>query len=73
MTMFWARVIILPGRKIGCNAIVGAGSVVTQDVPDNAIVGGNPARVLRYRQETATETESPSSTVVGGDCVSSHA
>jgi acetyltransferase-like isoleucine patch superfamily enzyme len=39
---------ILPGVTIGKNAIVGAGSVVTKDVPDNAIVAGNPAHVLRY-------------------------
>ena len=38
---------ILPNVVIGENAIVGAGSVVTRDVPDNAIVAGNPARVLR--------------------------
>lgn len=38
---------ILPGITVGENAIVGAGSVVTRDVPDNAIVAGNPARVLR--------------------------
>ena len=39
---------ILCGVTIGENAIVGAGSVVTQDVPDNAIVAGNPARFLRW-------------------------
>lgn len=38
---------ILCGVTIGENAIVGAGSVVTRDVPDNAVVAGNPARVLR--------------------------
>ncbi len=38
---------ILSGLTIGENSIVGAGSVVTGDVPDNAIVAGNPARVLR--------------------------
>ena len=38
---------ILCGVTIGENAIVGAGSVVTHDVPDNAIVAGNPARVLQ--------------------------
>ena len=38
---------ILAGVVIGENAIVGAGSVVTKDVPPNAIVAGNPARVLR--------------------------
>ncbi|MGA8109014.1 MAG: acyltransferase [Acidobacteriaceae bacterium] len=39
---------ILCNTSIGENAIVGAGSVVTKDVPPNAIVAGNPARVLRY-------------------------
>ena len=38
---------ILCGVTIGENAIVGAGSVVTKDVPDNAIVAGNPARIMR--------------------------
>lgn len=41
--------IVLPGRTIGTGAVVGAGSVVTKDVPDYAIVVGNPARTLRYR------------------------
>jgi acetyltransferase-like isoleucine patch superfamily enzyme len=39
---------ILSNVTIGENAIVGAGSVVTKDVPANAIVAGNPAKVLRY-------------------------
>ena len=39
---------ILPRTCIGENAIVGAGSVVTKDVPANAVTAGNPARVLRY-------------------------
>ena len=38
---------ILCGVTIGENAIVGAGSVVTKDVPDNAVVAGNPARLMR--------------------------
>jgi acetyltransferase-like isoleucine patch superfamily enzyme len=41
---------ILCNVSVGENAIVGAGSVVTKDVPPNAIVAGNPARVLRYIQ-----------------------
>ncbi len=45
-----ARVIILPGcKEIGKGVIIGAGSVVTKDIPDYAIVGGNPAVVIRYR------------------------
>ncbi len=39
---------ILSKVTIGENAIVGAGSVVTKDVPANAVVAGNPARLLRY-------------------------
>jgi acetyltransferase-like isoleucine patch superfamily enzyme len=42
---------ILCDVTVGENAIVGAGSVVTKDVPANAIVAGNPARVLRYITE----------------------
>lgn len=43
------RVIIMPGVTIGDQAVVGAGSVVTKDIPARAIVVGAPARVLRYR------------------------
>ncbi|WP_217542773.1 acyltransferase [Vibrio metschnikovii] len=39
---------ILPGITIGSNAMIGAGSVVTKDVPDNAVVIGNPAKITRY-------------------------
>lgn len=46
-----ARAIILPGcKRIGHGAIVGAGSVVTKDVPDWAIVGGNPAKIIKMRK-----------------------
>lgn len=45
------RVIILPGVSIGDNAIVGAGAVVTKDVPPNAVVVGVPARIIDYRSE----------------------
>lgn len=38
---------ILPGIVIGANSLVGAGSVVTKDVPDNAVVAGNPAKVIK--------------------------
>jgi maltose O-acetyltransferase len=38
--------VLLPGVTIGVNALVGAGAVVTRDVPNGAIVAGNPARVV---------------------------
>jgi len=48
---------ILANITIGENALVGAGSVVTKDVPANAIVVGNPARILRYIEQTSEVTK----------------
>ncbi len=47
-----ANITILPGITIGENAIVGACSVVTKDVPDNAVAVGNPAKVIKYLDGT---------------------
>lgn len=47
-----ANSVIIGGTSIGENALVGAGSVVTKDVPDNAVVVGNPARIIRYRDKS---------------------
>jgi maltose O-acetyltransferase len=44
-----ANVVILPGVTVGDHAIIAAGAVVTKSVPSLAIVGGNPAKVIKYR------------------------
>ena len=46
-----SRVTILPGVHVGDGVVIGAGSVVTKDIPNCAIVGGNPAKILKYRDK----------------------
>ena len=58
-----ARAILLPGVRVGNGALIAAGSVVTKDVPEWAIVAGNPARVIRSRKET-TATNYPEGILV---------
>lgn len=43
-----ANVVIIGGITIGDNVVVGAGSVVVKDVPDNCIVAGNPAKIIKF-------------------------
>lgn len=47
-----ANAIVLPGLKIGDSVIVGAGSVVTKDVPGHCIVAGNPAKIIKHKITT---------------------
>ncbi|SCW52730.1 galactoside O-acetyltransferase [Ruminococcaceae bacterium YRB3002] len=42
-----ANVVVVPGVTIGKNTVIGAGSIVTKDIPDNVVAVGNPCRVLR--------------------------
>lgn len=48
-----ARSFILPGTRIGNNCIIGAGSVVSGDIPDNCIYAGNPAKFIAHTDEWA--------------------
>jgi maltose O-acetyltransferase len=51
-----ARVIILPGIKIGRGAVIGAGAIVTKDIPPLAICVGNPARIIRFRNDSKEQS-----------------
>ena len=53
-TWIGCNAVILKGVTVGRGAIVGAGAIVTKDVPPYAIVGGNPARIIRYRWDETT-------------------
>lgn len=46
-----ANTIILPGTVVGKNTIVGAGSVIKGEIPDNVVIAGNPARILKTNEE----------------------
>ena len=50
------NVTILPGVTIGDNVIIAAGAVVTKDIPDNCVVGGIPARVIKSIENDIIET-----------------
>lgn len=54
-----AGAVIMPGITIGANAMVGAGAVVTRSVPPNAVVIGNPAKIISYVDAARTDASSP--------------
>ena len=51
-----ARASIMPGVTIGRGAVIAACAVVTKDVPDYAVVGGNPAKILKFRNKKIFES-----------------
>ena len=65
-----ANATILPGVNIGRNAMIGAGAVVTNDIPPNAIVVGNPARIVGYVDATA-ESGAPAGSLRADDLTDS--
>ncbi|WP_279380546.1 DapH/DapD/GlmU-related protein, partial [Oscillibacter sp. CU971] len=46
-----ANAVVIEGVRIGKNAVVAAGAVVIEDVPENAVVAGSPARVIKMKDE----------------------
>lgn len=50
LTMLGSNSVVVPYKKVGDNCLVGAGSVVTRDIPDNALVRGNPARIIKVKR-----------------------
>lgn len=50
-----ARSTILPGTRIGNNVVIGAGAVVKGHIPDNVVVAGNPAKVIKTIEEYAEQ------------------
>lgn len=53
------RVLVLPGARIGKNSVIGAGSIVTGEIPANCIAAGAPARVLRRLPEEKNNSQKP--------------
>ena len=71
-SFFGNNVIVLPGITIGSNTIIGAGSVVTRDIPDNAVWAGNPARFICDLGEYVLKIENQTRTYPWADLLKKH-
>ena len=56
---FGANVVVCPGVTVGNNCVIGAGSVVVKDIPDNTFAAGNPCRVIREITDAETIADHP--------------
>lgn len=52
------RCVIMPGVKIGDHVIIGSGAVVTKNIPDYAVAGGVPAKIIHFRNSEETRNQS---------------
>jgi len=66
------NVIVLPGTTIGSNTIVGAGSVVTKDIPDDSVWAGNPARFICATDDYVVKIENETRTYPWADLLKKH-
>lgn len=64
---FGANVVVCPGVTIGDNCVIGAGSVVTRDIPANSFAAGNPCRVIREITEKESMVNKPD--IIADNCV----
>ena len=58
MVIIGFRTIIMKGVKIGSNVLIGAGSIVTKDIPDNSLAVGNPCKVVKSSDELLEKLKS---------------
>ncbi len=63
-----ANAILLPGTTIGNNVVIGAGSIVTKDIPDNVVIAGVPAKVIKTLDEYKNNVLKKAIIIAAKDC-----
>ena len=61
------RVIIMPGIIVGDNVVIGAGSIVTKDVPNNVVIAGVPAKTIKSIEDYKNQALKKSTFIIGGE------